>query len=77
MPRMIETGDEQRAKARADNQREFERWMTAVDNVIAVKLYGLSSSDLPDQTWRDWFDEGLTAAEAAQECLENEGYEDE
>lgn len=72
MPRYIETGDEQRAKARADEEHAFAHWLREVDGHLVGAL-GLSHRDLPDQTWRDWFDDQLDPGEAAQLCLDNEG----
>ena len=53
----------------------FETWMNLVDQEL-VKLCTLTHLDLPDQTWRDWFDEDLTPREAAEQCLENENMEE-
>ena len=50
----------------------FQNWLQQVDLEL-TKRCGLSRDDLADQPWRDWHDDGLTAAEAAGECLVNEG----
>lgn len=47
----------------------FEQWMSQVDQLLALSLYGLTSSDLADQTYRDWFDSGLEPNDAAAETL--------
>ena len=51
---------------------DFREWLRQVDLELA-KRCGLSHDDLADQPWRAWYDDGLTAAEAAGECLFNEG----
>jgi hypothetical protein len=52
----------------------FEKWLAAVDN-ICYKNIGLSYEDVPDQTWRDWYEDELTPQEAFDELCENEGIE--
>jgi hypothetical protein len=47
----------------------FEQWMEAVDRVLLRKV-GFTSSDLPDVLYRDWYDDGVTAAEAADMAIE-------
>ena len=49
--------------------------MTRVDRALYAKCC-MGHDDLPDQTWRDWFDSGMTPTEAADECLDNEGFFD-
>lgn len=46
----------------------FERWMQAVDAEIERKL-GLTSDDLPDCCYRDWFDDGRTPVSAANAAI--------
>ncbi len=48
---------------------DFEEWMEAVDAVLC-ELTGFTSADLPDQSWHDWFDEGIGSDEAAQLAME-------
>ncbi len=50
----------------------FREWLRQVDLEL-TKRCGLSHDDLADQHWRDWHNDGMTAAEAACECLVNEG----
>lgn len=69
---LIETGDEQRAKARADEQDRFERWMKAVDLELIMAI-GFGSSDLADQPYREFFDDGMDHREAAEYVLGEEG----
>jgi hypothetical protein len=54
------------------DDHSFESWMRAVDAILTHRI-GLSHDDLPDQCWRNWFENDLTPAQAAQECLDNEG----
>jgi hypothetical protein len=49
----------------------FEQWMKAVDQVVGEIAFGLSLYDLPDLNYRDLYDSGATAQDAAEEALEN------
>ena len=51
----------------------FVQWMDRVDARISA-ICGLSSMDLADQCWRDWYDDGMSPREAAEECLIDEGF---
>jgi hypothetical protein len=51
----------------------FEDWMEAVD-IEVVNVAGIETDDLEDQTYRDWFDSGMTPHEAALQALENCGF---
>ena len=51
---------------------EFDQWMKDVDKEVEA-ICGLSYNDLPDQTYRDWFDCDIPAEEAARMALESEG----
>jgi hypothetical protein len=53
----------------------FEQWMMAVDAAISSRTF-LSSNDLADQPYRDWFDDGISPEDAAYETLSNEGWFD-
>jgi hypothetical protein len=50
----------------------FTAWMADI-NQLCVERIGVTAEDLPDQTWRDWHDDDLTAAEALDAALANEG----
>jgi len=50
---------------------EFIEWIGDVDRVIRRRI-GVSHSDIADQPWRDWFDAGLTAREAAVDAIRSE-----
>ena len=54
--------------------KNFRIWLAKVDAVIG-RICGLSHSDLADQCWRDWFEDGVTPAQAAKRCLAEEGFE--
>ena len=47
----------------------FEQWMARVNRLVTGR-YGVGTSDLEDQPYRDWFDDGLTPAEAASYVAE-------
>ncbi len=49
--------------------KKFEDWMKQVDAAIASTLYGMTSSDLPDVCYRDWFDDGCTPKAAARRAM--------
>lgn len=46
--------------------------MAELDRLIAYGV-GVSVYDLSDQPFRDWYDDGITAAEAAELVTEAEG----
>lgn len=48
---------------------EFWRWMQRVDAEL-VSRYGAPSDDLPDQSYRDYFDSGMSPEEAVDEISE-------
>ncbi len=47
----------------------FEKWKQAVN--AASELGGLTTNDLPDCPYYDWYDSGMTPAEAASEAIKN------
>lgn len=46
----------------------FGQWMTLVDQIIVSKV-GVSSLDLPDCCYRDWYDDGATVKSAASRAI--------
>jgi hypothetical protein len=46
----------------------FEQWMKTIDDLLFAET-GLNYQDLPDQCFKDWFDEGLTPEAACIRCL--------
>ena len=51
----------------------FEQWKRQVDNAIG-QACGLSSDDLADCTYRDWYDSDVTPNDAAQMALEENDF---
>jgi len=51
-----------------DTPCTFEQWKQRIDNLLA-HVYGITSDDLPDCTWRDWYDDGLRPIYAANRAL--------
>jgi hypothetical protein len=51
-------------------KKSFSAWMALVDAAISAKI-GLSSSDLPDCPFMDWWEDGMSAASAAKKALKN------
>lgn len=49
-------------------KRSFEEWKKQVDQAIN-RICGLSSDDLPDQPYRDWYEEGVPTATAARRAV--------
>ena len=53
--------------------RAFSVWFGKVDDKV-LDIAGVSASDLADQPYWDWFADGTTPREAAQQLLEDEGF---
>ena len=49
----------------------FETWLKQCDRVTMAKLHGISLHDMTDATWRDYYDNGLTPAEAVDSAYED------
>ena len=47
------------------NTKTFEQWMQLVDKIISDKLMGMTSEDLPDICYRDYYDDGMTPRQVA------------
>ena len=52
---------------------EFGEWMREVDDILLARV-GVTSADLPDQCYRDLYDEGISPGEAAREALSVDAY---
>ncbi len=52
----------------------FDQWMKAVDQAVIETAF-CSIHDLSDQPFRDWFDSGIDAEEAAEMALEDNGFD--
>ena len=59
---------------KGDKMSEFNNWMNLVNMEIERLTGGLSSDDLTDACYCDWFDSGATPAEMAGIALEAEGF---
>ncbi len=55
------------------NEAEFKKWMKAVDKAVSA-IAGIGVYDLPDAPFSDWFEDEMSASEAAHELLEAEGF---
>ena len=51
----------------------FVRWMQKVNALVWARV-GCSAHDLPDCSFRAWYDDGMSASEAATCALENAGW---
>lgn len=51
-------------------KKSFEAWMKMVDAIISSKI-GLSSNDLPDCPFMDWWEDGMSSASAAKKAIKN------
>lgn len=51
----------------------FNAWMKSLDREV-LALSGLTSSDLADQPFMDWYQDGVDPVEAAEMTLEDEGF---
>lgn len=53
----------------------YQDWMKLVDRILALDLFGLTSSDLLDMDYRSWYEDGLTPQAAAHRAMkESEAY---
>jgi len=50
--------------------KTFEEWMKEVDHQISIATY-MTSADLPDCCYRDWYDDGVTPKAAAKKAIRN------
>jgi hypothetical protein len=50
----------------------FEEWMAQVDEELEG-LCGMTTLDLPDQLYREWFEASYSPAQAAIKTMDNEG----
>jgi hypothetical protein len=52
------------------SERKFGEWMRRVDEIIYNRCY-VGAEDLPDCTYRDWYDDGMTPKKAAGRAIKN------
>lgn len=53
----------------------YNQWMKRCDLLLS-SICGLTHEDLPDQTWRLWYEDGLSPGEACDYCLDDCSFED-
>lgn len=51
----------------------FDQWMSEIDILLMETIF-LSSDDLADQPYRDWFNMGLEPIEAVDLIRDEEGF---
>lgn len=51
----------------------FEDWMRQVDRAM-IRISGIGYMDIGDQLWHDWYDDGVSPKEAAEDALRSEGF---
>jgi hypothetical protein len=49
---------------------DYKTWLKQCNQIVCGKL-GLGLMDMPDATWRDYHDDGLTPAEAVDSAYED------
>lgn len=56
----------------------FDEWLAAVDNIISEELGGLTSIDLPDKNYVDWYSDDISPELAANRAIsDNSDLDDE
>ena len=58
----------------APTKQTYDEWMAAVDAAVR-KIADVSVHDLPDWNSRDAYDDGVTPQEAAEDVLDQEGWD--
>ena len=53
------------------NADRFEAWLRALDDICLDEM-GVSYQDLPEQCFKNWFDDGLSPEDAYYQMIENE-----
>lgn len=64
----------QEEAAAIEDARGYKSWLKAVDSMLRNEV-NRTHVDMPLQTWRTWYDDGLTVGEAVGQALKNEGIE--
>jgi hypothetical protein len=49
----------------------FQKWMAKVNLLCTIRI-AATTDDLPNQTWRAWYDSEMTATEALDAALAND-----
>lgn len=55
--------------------QSFAAWMRQVNAAVFAKAF-VHADDLPDQPYRDWYDDDLSPEEAATTALEDAGFDE-
>jgi hypothetical protein len=50
-------------------KKSFEDWMKEVDTLVSNALGGLTTADLIDQRYEDWYDAGTSPKTAAKRAI--------
>ena len=56
------------------DQRKFDEWKESVASIVERRT-GMSLSDLPDCSYADWFQQGVTPKGAANRAIKEAGGE--
>lgn len=64
---------EMRSRKHSARDQSYEEWLEEVDKYIQQKAM-VSRRDLPDVSYRIWYDDGVEPLEAARRALENAGF---
>lgn len=59
----------------ADDRSTFNEWLAQVDR-YCWKAASVSIHDLPDQPFRDWYDDRIRASRAAQRAIRAAGFDE-
>lgn len=51
----------------------FEQWKEKLDELVAFRIGGLTTDDLPDMPYRAMYDQGMAPDEALDDLLEENG----
>jgi hypothetical protein len=68
LPDHPHAGGENKRSDNMNRKMTFDEWMKAVDAVVQHNC-GMTSSDLPDVCYADWYDEGDTPGRAASRAI--------
>jgi hypothetical protein len=49
--------------------KSFEEWMKTVDAHLSNRAGGMTSADLPDCCYGDWYEDGLSPSTAARKAI--------
>lgn len=48
---------------------DFEQWKKEVNKIVGNRL-GVGCDDMPDVTYYDWFEDGMSPSDAADEAID-------